>query len=279
MKRFSITNKQGTMLMYYPNIEIAKEKWEDSTIVEYNDISYLKYIDNIKTGEFLGYDYKNRETYKLKTNTGYVIVKLFKEDNEYIDGCMYQERKTTEFIVPVLWRVTDLKNFWTNVYNNNPIKWNIISFRKYGEPKLSKPKELKDIKQSFSADFIPKKCSCPCFIEGNDLWIKHRDYFSSEWKSPINDFGGSLDYYENKYFNGNKKQKFIYTDSWGSIILRNEAWVKVENIIPIMKNNNKIICRELLLKALCESCKFEITDVNWEIFFENIYKNVLTFQK
>lgn len=62
-------------------------------------------------------------------------------------------------------------------------------------------------------------------------------------------------------------------------MLRNEAWVKIENIIPIAKNNNKIVFRELLLKALSENCKFEITDINWGIFFENIYKNILTFYK
>ena len=30
-------------------------------------------------------------------------------------------------------------------------------------------------------------------------------------------------------------QKFIYSDCWGSIILRNEVWIKLENLIPLCK--------------------------------------------
>lgn len=43
----------------------------------------------------------------------------------------------------------------------------IIRF--YGEPKLKKVKELNSIKQEFSVDYIPKKCKCQVFIEGNNL--------------------------------------------------------------------------------------------------------------
>ncbi len=32
-----------------------------------------------------------------------------------------------------------------------------------------------------------------------------------------------------------KKTKFIYSDSWGSIILRNEAWITIENLVAVIK--------------------------------------------
>lgn len=41
----------------------------------------------------------------------------------------------------------------------------IYSHRYYGEPKLSRPKQLKNIKQLCSVNFIPKKYKTPIFIK------------------------------------------------------------------------------------------------------------------
>lgn len=61
--------------------------------------------------------------------------------------------------------------------------------RFYGQPKLKKSKELKNIKESFTVDYIPKKCKCTVYIVNNDIWVKHRDYFSSSVELEDDDIG------------------------------------------------------------------------------------------
>lgn len=54
----------------------------------------------------------------------------------------------------------------------------------------------------------------------------------------------------NKYFNFNTKrnEKFVYPDNWGDIILRNEAWILLKNILPIMQTENYISVAQEILK-------------------------------
>ena len=105
----------------------------------------------------------------------------------------------------------------------------IHSFRGYGQPKLSKPKELKGIKQAFPVSYNPS-CSCQVFIKGNDVWIKHRDYFSPSLVKP-EDYGKSLGQLYDKYMGKSKSKKFGYEDAWGDLLARSEAWIKLEGLI------------------------------------------------
>ena len=91
----------------------------------------------------------------------------------------------------------------------------IISSRRYGEPKLEKPKELKGIKQSGGAMFGPK-CKCPVFVIESSMYVKHRDWFSRSISIPEAVNRGII---------SKQKNKFIYNDNFGSVVLRNEAWL------------------------------------------------------
>ncbi len=103
---------------------------------------------------------------------------------------------------------------------------------------MPKPKELKGIKQITSIDYIFKKCKCQVFIKGNDVWVKHRDYFSPLFiPSDPKDIETPLEHRLKKYFNGSKKKKFAYSDCYGSIVLRSEAWVIIENLVTETKND------------------------------------------
>lgn len=111
-----------------------------------------------------------------------------------------------------------------------PIRFEVYSLRQYGQPKLTKPRELKGIKQVMSIDYIAKKCRCPIFIKDDDVWIQHNDYFSEPMKVPTKDLGMPLEYMANKYLGKHRKARFIYSDAWGSIVLRNNAWVQITNL-------------------------------------------------
>jgi len=109
--------------------------------------------------------------------------------------------------------------------------------RFYGQPKLKKPKELKGIKQTFSIDYILKKCKCGVFVIGDDVWVRHKDYFSSSLKLPREDIGKPLGALANKYCEKSKKEKFVYPDAWGDIVLKNEAWIRLKGLMIDIKSD------------------------------------------
>lgn len=93
----------------------------------------------------------------------------------------------------------------------------ILHSRIYGQPKLNKPSELRGIKQSGSAMF-GAKCKCPIFVTDFGVYVKHRDWFSGYISIPDATTQGIID---------KKKNKFIYNDNFGSVVLRGEAWIRI----------------------------------------------------
>ena len=133
------------------------------------------------------------------------------------------------------WELSDIQTVY-DIININPLNYVEYSKRKYNQPKLNKPKELKGIKAFSKAEFIDKHSSPQLYAMGDDVWIKHTDYFSPSWRPPEGErIDMPLNYYLNKYFNKSRKAKFTYEDCWGEIVLRCEAWLKIENLISIIK--------------------------------------------
>lgn len=128
----------------------------------------------------------------------------------------------------------EVRIYW-QYKNNTPITFYVHSFRSYGQPKLSKPKDLRGIKQSLSVDYIPGKCRCPVFIKADDVWIRHNDYFSETMRLPLVDMGMPLEYLAKKYEKRDKRKKFVYPDTWGSIVLRSQAWLRIKNLYKQIK--------------------------------------------
>ena len=72
----------------------------------------------------------------------------------------------------------------------------------------------------------------------------------------------------------------MYDDCWGSIILRNEAWIKVENILPKTKIMSELEMKECLFKLFRDMTKLKISDLyngNWERVWENVSKELYKF--
>lgn len=167
-----------------------------------------------------------------------------------------------------------------------PLEFIMYSFRQYGQPKLSKPKELKSIKQALTIDYIAGKCKCQVFIHKEDVWVKHRDYFSELLKTHIEDIGTPLNYRAKKYMNKNISSKFIYSDNWGAIILRNEAWLRIKNLYSQIKDGrfqldivNDILRQQERLHKLDE---YELCCTEMERFWERLvgelYKKLIKYE-
>lgn len=286
MKRWNVALKDGNIIkLYYNTKEEVYKSWGDEilSISPCEDFGYLKGIEYIKLNSiFLGYDTRNRECYKKQLNDGNLIIRLSKDktDNLYYDYCEYQFQNSKYLLMPITYTLGNISHVMEQFFVPMA-EYICYSKRHYGEPKLSKPKELSGIKQSFSVDFIHKKCACQCFIKDNDLWIKHRDYFSSTYCKP-EDIGAPLSYRMKKYFGEQKKEKFIYSDNWGSIVLRNEAWLCFRNIKPIILRNKNAHKVMLDLMVHNDENMYKNKDhseilMEWERFFERIVKECYLF--
>lgn len=288
MNRYKITFNNGqTLLLYKPtqsdiNISLYENDFGGiQSITLHTDTSHLEYIAKIKQqSEFLGYDIHNHEIYKCPYYKGYLIIQFAKDpvDNTYYDYAQYTEYKNYRFIEPVTKTMSTPKKVYKLISLKSP-EYIIYSHRYYDEPKLSRPKELKNIKQLCSVNFIPKKCKTPIFIKDNDLWIKHSDYFSFIWRPPIGEkIDMPISYYAKKYLNKNKKEKFVYPDGWGSIVLRNEAWIYIKNIIPMIQTENPTNVTKTILKLQIKN-SYSLHDLDsfnceWSYYWENVIKEI-----
>jgi len=86
--------------------------------------------------------------------------------------------------------------------------------------------------------------------------------------------GRPLEYLANKYCDTTKKNKFIYPDAWGSLILRNEAWILLQNLVLDIRAgvfeldivNN--ICRQQ--EMACGFDEYELACTPMERFWEKV---------
>ena len=291
MKRWKATFQGKQTLIYADSAEECREKWsmlvdEDADITEYISTEHLEYIDKIKDKS--GYvcsvlrknGYEKREIYKCDCFCGWCYVQFTKDirDGTYCDCVHYQVYKYGRLVELIGWYFTTPKYFYDNILNVGDMKYIEYSFRSYGKPKLSKPKELKGVKSIGCVNFN-KHCNPQVFISDADVWVKHNDYFSPEWRPPD---GERIDmptsYYLKKYFNQRHTEKFIYPDCWGSIILRNEAWIKLENLVPLCKYKDMVDTQisDMIIRKqkIAVGGMSDEVCLEWGRFWENVIKLV-----
>lgn len=293
MKRWILTI-QGNK--YQPKIyaQTADEavnffKGENIVDVEpYTDMSYLEIIKQVQErSELLAAQNipqnRIREWYKCQLQDGILRFRLYKDNNDglYYDITEYQFMSNDSLIYPITFVYSNPTDLF-DLFFGSSLACEAESYRLYGQPKLDKPKELKGIKQSFSVQWN-KNCTCQCFVKDNDLWIKHRDFFSSSHKHLPEDNGTPLTYRIKKYFGVSKSylDKFIYSDCWGDIILRNEAWIVFRNMKQTIQRNRFPVCS--MSKAFIDSdvlIKFRIKKLteDWRFFFESVIREYINYQ-
>lgn len=228
--------------------------------------------------------YKNngsiREIYKGLYYKGIIYIELSKDslDDVYYDFALYQEYINNRISLPITKTMSNPKEVW-NILSIKQPEYIIYSHRYYGEPKLQKPKELKNIKSIGNAEFIAKKCNPKVFVKNDDVYVQHTDYFSSMWRPPTDEkIDMPLSYYAKKYFNKKRGEKFVYSDCWGSIVLRNEAWIQLKNVIPLIKTEDEYIFANTVIK-LQKGDKYSDLSLNeaethWHQFWCSVYKCV-----
>ena len=162
-------------------------------------------------------------------------------------------------------------------------KFYLKDFRRFGQPKLKKPKELYRINPAFSVAYNPK-CRCQVFIKGNDVWIKHRDYFSSSLVSPEDrGLGLSLNQLCEKYLGKDRPKKFVYEDAWGDIIARAEAWVQLKNLMVDIRTGVfalDIVANILRQQEETHSMEiYELCCTPMERFWEQVIFSLIKYQE
>lgn len=141
------------------------------------------------------------------------------------------------------------------------IKYVLSVSRVYGQAKMKKPDVLRNVSAAFAVDYIPKKCRCHVFVQGNDVWVQHRDYFSPSMD--VQERGAPLSVLVKTYLDKSISSKFIYTDAWGDIVLRNEAWINIENL----KSAVEAVKRPTdLLKIWQEITRLQERYHGWDIY-------------
>lgn len=290
MKRWKITFENDQELLLYAetqtDIDSKAKTFSDigevKSIQEYTDTSYMEYINKIKHhakfAKSWQYNKQINEIYVCDYYKGTILIKLSKDatDNTYYDYAEYQEHINNRIIQPITRTMSSPEKVWNIISIKEP-QYIVYSHRYYGEPKLSKPKELNGIKHIGTATFIPKKCNPQVFIKNNDVYIKHTDYFSSNWIPPKGEkIDMPISYYMKKYFNKDKKDKFVYPDGWGDIVLRNEAWILLKDIIPLIKTENEVIAAQIILKLQQQERKYShinsSNECEWTNFWERVVK-------
>lgn len=167
---------------------------------------------------------------------------------------------------------------------NKMLRFIPVSEGRYGKPKLKRPIELKGVRKSFVVDFVSDagRCPCECYVHGNDLWINHHNYFFSyRWTPPEHDAGKPATYYMKKYFGMKKPDTFTYADNYCGVLLRSEAWIDLENMIPTLEYFTPQQIASRIWELLQEYYGWKAVKLNpdWEHFLEDVSREAASYVK
>lgn len=275
MKRFAISTRDDHVLrLYYPALEVAREHCPDAKITEDNDQSRVAYIK-----QMLGYAEECRTVerngstvyiLRFETSVGTCLTALFMDNSDgvWYDFCEYQLWKFGALVTPVLKTLCTPEKFCKEFIVQKS-EYTVLCMGKKSEVK--KPEVLKNVAKFASVSF-EGMCQCQLFLNGQDLYIKHGDYFSPEYRRP-EDCGTPLLYRLDKYgIQHGKREKFIYADSWGAIVLRRAAWIKISNFTFLVRHLNKVEVATNVWSMLRSYHNWRDDEQNWDWirFLENV---------
>ena len=212
----------------------------------------LDMINKIKESCIAHRKLGNKTLYLLKKDQDISIIFQF-IGNQY---CQYMDYALNS----IGWTMDTIDNFYKHyiVHINDFLEYQEISSRRYGEPKLIKPIELKGLKHTYSIINGVRKNQI--FIKNNDIWIKDNDYFSTYLsQEKAKELGLKF----------NIKKKFVYNDNYGPIVLRGEGWLCIKNLLLYIEDCD---IEWRLTKKICSFYHWDIGDFVGDI---EIFYNIL----
>lgn len=266
MKRYLIDG----LKLYYPDIVTARLKHPGSEVEEIDDTEHLQYIDLLmerRSGEIVTMQRPPsdiRYYFKVETPFGICEIMLSKDadDGHFYDFCQYRLHESGKLQIPVLWTISSPKSAYSELLVGK-MGYFVLEIGK----KPTKPKELKGMKPIGTVSFL-NRAACQFFVVGDDLFVKHTDYFSPSYRRD-EDIGTPLEYRARKYGISEKKNKFVYPDCWGDIVIRQVAWLKITNIMPLVRRMNPVQVGMEICRLMCEYHKFDrLNDPEWQRFWE-----------
>lgn len=266
MKRYLING----LKLYYPDVATARSKHPGSEAEEIDDTEHLPYIDLLmaqSSGEIVTMQRPPsdiRYWFKAETPFGICEIILSKdaEDGHFYDFCQYRLHERGKLQIPVLWTISSPKSAYSELFTGKT-GYFVLEMGK----KPTKPKELKGMKPIGTVSFLDR-AACQFFVVENDLFVKHTDYFSPSYRRD-EDIGTPLEYRARKYGMGEKKNKFVYADCWGDIVIRQVSWLKITNIMPLVKMMNPAQVSMEICRLMCEYHGFnQLNDPEWQRFWE-----------
>jgi len=141
--------------------------------------------------------------------------------------------------------------------------------RRWGQPKLTKPKECNNKNLLGSVPFSwgeGKKPKCKVWKSDDTIYVLHRDWFSQSisWEEAI-----SREIIKPEQY----REKFVYKNNYGGVVLRNEAIIsfKMPDLTEFILN-----VRFKLVQEFASMMGEVWTDLyalhRWEDFFEEILR-------
>lgn len=145
----------------------------------------------------------------------------------------------------------------------------VLCSRIWGGAKLKKPKPCNNKNLLGTVSWI-NKCQCKVWVDEDIVYVWHRDWFSRWIPIPEAEKRGLID---------KRKNKFIYNDNFGSVVLRNEAIFsfKIPNLDTPMW-----ILRYQMIQEFASMMDMDYLDLmhwDWEFFFEQIIELLQTLQR
>lgn len=213
--------------------------------------------------------------YKTITATGIVEYMIYPDEAGNVKHIRYRDIDKGRLTIPVTWAITTQDAFFEMFGEEWSVQFDEYSARRYGEPKLEKPTVLSGVKKSFTV--CTGKASHQCFINKDDIWVKHNDYFSEIWKPPLEEANQTMTALLTKYFGkSNKSQKFIYSDCFGAIVLRGQAWLRIRNAARLIVSKPFMPTPvAVIIDAIAETFGLNREDTAdvWQAFVEEFVKH------
>ena len=108
MNRYSITQDNTTLHLYYPTIGAAKQAYPNAIVELYEDNSFVNCIEKIMALA----ENASAKWWKIPYGCGYIAYRQFKDEDGWLDGCEYIRYDHHSYTMPFMKTVTDPKSFY-----------------------------------------------------------------------------------------------------------------------------------------------------------------------